>query len=115
MAPVFVATFVAVQWPFADFLMTRWARLVFATDRMAYMVPPVVQERWYRLEPADNLAIGLVDRDRSGLSLVLARAVVGRVDGQGATMISRAAGTWRLLRMLVVGLALYVDGPRRQP
>lgn len=59
MAPVFVATFVAVQWPFADFLMTPWARLVFATDRMAYMIPPVVQERWYRLEPADDLLIGL--------------------------------------------------------
>jgi len=59
MAPVFVATFVVVQWPFADFLMTPWARLVFATDRMAYMVPPVVQGRWYRLEPADNLMIGL--------------------------------------------------------
>ena len=115
MAPVFVATFVAVQWPFADFLMTPWARLVFATDRMAYMIPPVVQERWYRLEPADNLLDWPRDRDRSRLSLLLARAVVGRVDGQGATMISRAAGTWHLLRMLVIGLALTVDGPRRQP
>jgi len=66
MAPAFVASFVAVQWPFADFLMTPWARLVFATDRMAYMVPPVVQERWYRLEPADDMVIGL------SIALVLA-------------------------------------------
>ena len=51
--------------PFEDGLF-EWAveylggdRLVLATDRMAYMIPPVVQERWYRLDPADNLAIGL--------------------------------------------------------
>jgi len=67
LAIVFVAVFVAVQWPFADFLMSPWARnWIFATDRMAYMVPPVVQERWYRINPPDNLMFGL------SIALVLA-------------------------------------------
>ena len=106
MAPAFVATFVAVQWPFADFLMTPWARLVLrhrshgvygSARGPGALVPARARGQpggWTR------------DRDRPGLSLLLARAVVGRVDGQGAAMISRAAGTWRLLRMLVIGLAL---------
>ena len=47
-ASVFVAAFIAVQWPFADFLMTPWARnWFFTTDRMPYMVAPAVQARWY--------------------------------------------------------------------
>ena len=47
------SVFVAVQWPFADFLMSPWARnWIFATNRMAYMVPPAVQARWYRDQSA---------------------------------------------------------------
>jgi hypothetical protein len=57
---VFVVTFVAVQWPFADFLVSPWARNdFFGSHRMDYSVPPQIQARWYRLEPADNLAVGL--------------------------------------------------------
>ena len=46
--------------PFADFLMSPWARnWIFKTDRMAYMVSPPVQARWYEFNPVDNLLIGL--------------------------------------------------------
>jgi hypothetical protein len=59
-AVVFVVAFMAVQWPFADFLMTRWARnWFFVSDRMQYSIDPVQQARWYRLNPPDNLAVGL--------------------------------------------------------
>jgi hypothetical protein len=67
LAFVFVAGFLAVQWPFADFLMTPWARnRVFIADRMPYTVDPNFQARWFTLNPPDNLVMGL------SLSLVLA-------------------------------------------
>ncbi len=57
---LFVATFVAAQWPFADFLMTPWARNdFFGSHRMDYSIPPQIQERWYRINDADNLRVGL--------------------------------------------------------
>jgi hypothetical protein len=57
---VFVVAFLAVQWPFADFLMTRWARKwLFVSDRMQYSIGPEQQARWYRLNSPDNLAVGL--------------------------------------------------------
>jgi len=56
----FVAVFLAVQWPFADFLMTPWARnRFFVSAEMQYSISPVMQARWYRLNPPDNLAFGL--------------------------------------------------------
>ena len=61
LAVVFVATFLAVQWPFADFLVSPWARNdFFGSHRMDYGVPPQIQARWYQLNPPDNLSIGLV-------------------------------------------------------
>jgi hypothetical protein len=57
---VFVAAFVAVQWPFADFLMTPAARnWFFVSHRMPYSVDAAMQARWYQLKPADNVAAGL--------------------------------------------------------
>jgi hypothetical protein len=57
---VFVAAFVAVQWPFAEFLMTPAARnAFFVSHRMPYSVDPAMQARWYALRPADNLVRGL--------------------------------------------------------
>jgi hypothetical protein len=57
---VFVVTFVAVQWPFADFLMTPAARnWFFVSHRMPYSVDAAMQARWYQLKPADNVALGL--------------------------------------------------------
>ena len=57
---MFVATFLAVQWPFADFLMSPWARNdFFGSHRMDYGVPPEIQARLYEMNPPDNLAIGL--------------------------------------------------------
>lgn len=57
---VFLAVFLAVQWPFADFLMSEWARNdLFGSHRMDYGVPPEVQARWYRIRPPDDLARGL--------------------------------------------------------
>lgn len=59
-AVVFVAALLAVQWPFADFLMTRWARnWLFVANAMQYSIDPQMQARWYRLNPPDNLARGL--------------------------------------------------------
>jgi len=57
---VFVGAFLAVQWPFADFLMTPLARnWFFVSHRMPYSVDPSFQARWYVLKPPDNLAVGL--------------------------------------------------------
>jgi hypothetical protein len=57
---IFTTTFIAVQWPFADFLMTPWARnWFFVSHRMPYTVDPSFQARWYQLNPPDNLAVGL--------------------------------------------------------
>ena len=59
-ALLFVVTFIGVQWPFANFLTTPWARnWFFAADRMPYGVPPSIQQRWYVLEPPDHIATGL--------------------------------------------------------
>ena len=59
-AVVFVAAFLAAQWPFANFLMTPWARnWIFATHWQPYYVEPFFQQRWYTIEPADNLIVGL--------------------------------------------------------
>jgi hypothetical protein len=57
---VFLVTFLAVQWPFADFLMTPWARnWFFVSHRMPYTVGPLMQARWYRMNPPDGMAAGL--------------------------------------------------------
>jgi hypothetical protein len=58
---VFIATFLAAQWPFADFLMTPSARnWFFASHRMPYSADPAFQARWYRLNPPDQLSVGLL-------------------------------------------------------
>ena len=60
LAVVFMVTFVAVQYPFADFLVSPWARNdFFGSHRMDYGVPPEIQQRFYELNPPDNLAVGL--------------------------------------------------------
>jgi hypothetical protein len=57
---VFVVTFFAVQFPFADFLMSPLARnRFFATQLIPYSIPPVMQQRWFVLNPADDLIVGL--------------------------------------------------------
>ena len=59
-AVAFVGVFLAVQWPFADFLMSPWARnWVFGTHHIAYMVPPQIQARWFQFNPPDNVAAGM--------------------------------------------------------
>jgi hypothetical protein len=61
LACVFLPVFIAVQWPFADFLMSSWSRnWVFATDRMAYMIPPAIQARWYQFNAPADLWTGLL-------------------------------------------------------
>jgi hypothetical protein len=73
----FWASFAAAQWPFATFLMSDWSHnWVFATHRMAYMVPPHAQARWTEFNPSDDIAAGLA------LALVLA-------------ILSARAGLWR--------------------
>ena len=60
LAVAFVITFIGVQWPFADFLVSPWARNdLFGSHRMDYSVPPEIQARWYQLNPPDNLGLGL--------------------------------------------------------
>src|ERR1051326_1051507 len=57
---VFVVVFALAQYPFADFLMTPAARnRLFGTHWMPYSIPPVVQQRWFRLNPPDDLIVGL--------------------------------------------------------
>ncbi len=57
---LFLAAFIAVQWPFADFLMTPAARnWFFVSHRMPYSIDPSMQARWYRLNPTDRLSTGL--------------------------------------------------------
>jgi len=58
---VFLAILLAVQWPFAEFLVSPWSRnWMFGTHHVAYMVPPIIQERWFQLNAPDNLSRGLV-------------------------------------------------------
>jgi hypothetical protein len=60
LAVVFVIAFLAVQYPFADFLVSPWARNdLFGSHRMDYGVPPEIQQRFYQLNPPDNLAAGI--------------------------------------------------------
>jgi hypothetical protein len=56
LAATFAVVFAAVQWPFAEFLMTPWARnWVFATHHMSYMIPPAIQATWFQFKPAENI------------------------------------------------------------
>jgi hypothetical protein len=60
LAIAFVAAFLAAQWPFADFLMTPWARnAIFVADRMDYTAQPAFQARYFTLNEPDNLTLGL--------------------------------------------------------
>jgi hypothetical protein len=60
-AAVFIAAYIAVQWPFADFLMTTAARnWLFVSHRMPYSLDPAFQARWYLLNPPDHLGKGLL-------------------------------------------------------
>jgi hypothetical protein len=53
---VFVGVLAAVQWPFADFLMTPWARnWVFGTKYFGYYVPASSMYARYQFYPAENL------------------------------------------------------------
>ena len=80
--------FVAVQWPFADFLMSPWARnWIFAhRPHGLHGAARGIQERWYQINPPDNLVVGLP------IALVLAFVsarrglCVGQLDGAGAAM-----------------------------
>jgi hypothetical protein len=57
---LFLVAFLPAQWPFADFLMTPWARnWLFATHHMPYSASPDFQARWFRLNPADNVTAAL--------------------------------------------------------
>jgi hypothetical protein len=59
-AVVFVAMFFAAQYPFADFLMSEWARNdFFGSHRMGYATSPAMQARFYRINPPDDLVRGL--------------------------------------------------------
>jgi hypothetical protein len=59
-AVLFVAVFFTTQWPFADFLVSPWARNdFFGSHRMDYGVPPDIQARFYQINPPDALGVGL--------------------------------------------------------
>ncbi len=83
---VFLITFAAVQWPFADFLMSKWARnFIFVTHRMQYTVSPEMQARWYQLNPPDNLALGFP----IALALAIASARLGLAWGSWMARVQR--------------------------
>jgi hypothetical protein len=59
--PLFVGVMLAVQWPFAEFLMTEHARnWVFGTHYLPYMMHPDWYESRYEFMPELDLAGGLV-------------------------------------------------------
>ena len=59
-AVAFLAIFLAVQWPFAEFLVSPYARnWVFGTHHMAYFIPPHIQQRWFQLNPPDGVLAAL--------------------------------------------------------
>ena len=71
-AVAFVAVFFAVQYPFADFLMSEWARNdFFGSHRMGYSTSPAMQERFYRINPPDDLVRGLAGA--IGIAFISAR------------------------------------------
>ena len=58
-AVAFFAVFLAVQWPFANFLVSPWARnWILGTHHMPYMIPPPIQARWFQLNPTDVTGTG---------------------------------------------------------
>ena len=83
---VFVVVFLAVQWPFADFLMTPAARnAFFVSHRMPYSIDPVMQARWYVVRPADNLATGLPRRAGAWLRVGTLRVGAGVTGWPGSS------------------------------
>jgi hypothetical protein len=71
-AVLFVAVFFVVQWPFADFLVSPWARNdVFGSHRMDYAVPPDMQAHFYEINPPDHIGVGLAIA--AGVAFVSAR------------------------------------------
>jgi hypothetical protein len=62
LGPVFVATLVAVQWPFASFLLSSASKnAIFGTHYLAYFIPPYfkVVRGEFATEPWSTTAIGL--------------------------------------------------------
>jgi hypothetical protein len=85
-AILFVAIFAAVQWPFAEFMMTRWARNpIFAMDRMPYYADPAMQHAWFTLEPPDHVARGLA----IGVALAFVSARTGLWWGNWMARVQR--------------------------
>jgi hypothetical protein len=59
--PLFVAVLLAVQWPFAEFLMSEHARnWVFGTHYLPYMMHPDWYEPRYEFMPDHDLVDGLI-------------------------------------------------------
>ena len=59
--PMFVAVILAVQWPFAEFLMSEHARnWIFGTHYLPYMMHPAWFEPRYEFMPEPDLASGLL-------------------------------------------------------
>ncbi|HEY2906112.1 MAG TPA: hypothetical protein VGJ29_09440, partial [Vicinamibacterales bacterium] len=59
-AVLFVLAFIAAEWPFANALMTHWARnWAFATDRMPYYADLEAQRRWYTLNTPEGFTVGI--------------------------------------------------------
>ena len=81
----------------------------FVSDRMPYGADPAMQARWYRLNPPDNLVVGLPIALAIGVRLRAVRPVVGQLDGASSAMTPwRARAALRRARRAV-------DGARRQP
>ena len=88
-AVVFVATFLAVQWPFADFLVSPWARNdFFGSHRMDYGVHAADPGALVSAQPARQPRRRPADRGGARVRLGAARPVVGQLDVAGAAMIA---------------------------
>ena len=108
---VFVAAFLAAQWPFADFLMSAVRRGTGSSSAIGcrIRVDPAFQSRWYLLNPPDNLAAGLSDRAGAWIRLGPLRSVVGQLDGAGSA-VSRWRAHGAVLALAVLSMA-HVGSP----
>src|SRR5262249_33704289 len=86
----FLVLFVAVQWPWADFLMSPLSRTwVSATDRLAYGMPPNMPRALREFVPWDGGRAGLARGMALALLWSILSARIGLVRGEWIAKVQR--------------------------
>jgi hypothetical protein len=88
---VFVVTFIAVQWPFATFLVTSpLARgLVFNADNFVYWMSPTYESLTHRFDPPSANASPFAIQMLIAIVIASISAAAGLVRGQWMTRVQR--------------------------